>query len=315
MGAPETPRLPSPAAGTVHGAVPNSQLDTLAVSVLVGCCLALGLAQVAIKVANTGISPLLQAGLRSIGATALLLAWARFRGVRLLARDGTLLPGLAVGILFAGEFAFLYVGLEHTTASRAVVLLYTAPLLVAAGAHLWLPADRLTAVKVLGLAAAFAGVLVVLLSGRAGGAGTGTLAGDLLCLVAAVCWGGLTLVGRATRLSAAAHEKVVLYQLGVSALLLPLLSLAFGEPGFKTPSVAALAALAYTIVIVAFVVYTAQYWLLTRYPASRVMSFMFLAPVFGVMWGGLILDEPLTRELWIGLAMVAVGIWLVNRRA
>src|SRR5436190_1457278 len=121
------------------------RLDVRAVLVVVGCCACWGVNQVAIKIANAGISPVLQVGLRSALALILVLAWSRARGVRMFERDRTLWPGIVAGLIFALEFVLMYLGLQHTTASRGVVLLYLAPFVVAFGAHYLVPGDRLTA--------------------------------------------------------------------------------------------------------------------------------------------------------------------------
>ena len=139
-------------------AQPLDRLDLRAVLVLLVCCACWGINQSAIKIANAGISPTLQVGLRSICAGVLVLAWAQLRGVRLFERDGTLWPGLLAGLMFAVEFMVLYVGLDRTTASRGVMLLYLSPFVVALGAHYLIPGDRLTLVKVVGLTAALAGL-------------------------------------------------------------------------------------------------------------------------------------------------------------
>ena len=123
---------------------PLDRLDVRAVLVLIACCACWGVNQAAIKIANAGISPTLQVGLRSIFAGVLVFAWAQLRGVRLFERDGTLWPGLLAGLMFSVEFMVLYIGLDLTTASRGVVLLYLSPFVVAVGAHYLIPGDRLT---------------------------------------------------------------------------------------------------------------------------------------------------------------------------
>jgi len=50
-----------------------------------------------------------------------------------------------------------------------------------------------------------------------------------------------------------------------------------------------------------------------RFPVSRLAAFTFLAPLFGVVLSGLLLHEALPLLLWVGLALVASGIYLVNR--
>src|SRR5258707_1200727 len=164
------------------------RLDARAVLVVVACCACWGVNQVAIKIANAGVSPILQVGLRSAFAVILVFVWAHARGVRLFERDRTLWPGIVAGLIFGLEFVLMYLGLQHTTASRAVVLLYLAPFVVAFGAHYLIPGDRLSAAKLAGLAAALAGLAVAMGEGLVA-PGRPTLWGDLLSLMAAVMWG------------------------------------------------------------------------------------------------------------------------------
>src|SRR5205823_14638318 len=91
-----------------------------------------------------------------------LWLWTWFRGVQLTIADGTLLPGLAAGALFAIEFLLIYEGLGFTAASRASVFLYTAPFFVVLGARWVLPAERFDAWQWLGLALSFLGVVIAL---------------------------------------------------------------------------------------------------------------------------------------------------------
>jgi drug/metabolite transporter (DMT)-like permease len=288
------------------------RLDVRAVLVVVACCACWGVNQVAIKIANAGISPVLQVGLRSAFAVILVFVWSRARGVRLFERDRTLWPGIVAGLIFGLEFVLMYLGLQHTTASRGVVLLYLAPFVVAFGAHYLIPGDRPSVAKVTGLAAALAGLAVAMGEGLAA-PGRPTLLGDLLSLMAAVMWGATTVFIRASALKRAAPEKVLVYQLAVSAAILPPLSWLLGEPGITDLSPSVLGGFAYTVVVVAFASYIAWFWLVRNYPPTRISAFTFLSPVFGVMAGSLMLGEAFTPSLAVALALIAFGIYLVNR--
>ena len=133
-------------------------LDPAAAGLLLVLCAIWGGGQVAIKIASTGISPLVQAGLRSAGAALLLWGWSAFRGIRLLERDGRGGYGLAIATLFTLEFVCIYWGFTFTTASRGVLFIYAAPFVVALGAHFLLPQEPLGPAKVAGLACAFGGL-------------------------------------------------------------------------------------------------------------------------------------------------------------
>ncbi|MDX2158123.1 MAG: DMT family transporter [Hyphomicrobiaceae bacterium] len=310
--------LPPQIAASGREPVRRQSLDAFAVVLLLIMCMCLAVGQVAIKVANDGISPLFQAGLRSGGAAMLLGGLAAARGVRLFELDRTLWPSLLVSVLFAAEFALLYPGLRLTTAAHGVILLYTSPFVVAVGAHFLIPGDRLTKVKIAGLLLAFAGVATVVMGREAAQSGMAsmgpTLTGDLLCLGGALAWGGLTLVIRASALQKVSPERVTFVQLLLSAPMLIGLSLAIGEPGLTNPQPVHWGAFAFTVVFVGFFVFTATNWLYLRYPASRVMAFLLLTPVFGVVAAHLILGEALSNTLVVGLGLVVAGLWLVNRR-
>ena len=289
------------------------EIDAIAVLALLACCIVWGINQVAIKEALQAIPPMMQAGIRSVIAALLLLGYALFRGVRIFDRDGTAWPGIIAGVLFAIEFVFLYVGLAYTTASRGVVFLYCAPFVVAIGSHYLVAGDRLSLAKTLGLGAAFAGVVLAMGESLWQPSKVSTVFGDTLSFLAAVLWGFTTLIVRVTPLKSAPAEKTLLYQLALSGLLLPIASVAWGEPaiGALTPRV--LAAFVYSAFVVAFISYLTWFWLVRTYPPSKVSAFTFLAPVFGVLAGVLMLGEPLTATLVAALALVALGIYLVNR--
>ena len=290
----------------------RTHLDTTAMALMVVLCASWGLQQVAIKVANAGISPVWQASLRSIGAALLVWGWAAAKGIRLFERDGTLRAGLLSAALFAGEFAFIYWGLGYTTASRGVVFLYTAPFMIALGAHWFLPGEKLRALQWLGLACAFAGILAAF-GESLGLPEKSQLLGDGMLLLAAVLWAATTLVIKGSRLAKVSPAKTLFYQLAGSAVVLPFVSLALGEPGVIALSPLVLTAVAYQTVLVAFASYLAWFWLVSTYPAGRLAAFSFLTPLFGVLAGALLLGERVSTHLALALALVVLGIWLVNR--
>ena len=290
----------------------NQVLDLTAVVILVVLCASWALQQVAIKVANQGVSPILQAGIRSIGATILLWIWMSVRRKPILQRDGTLWWGIGAGLLFAGEFLLIYRGLEFTHASRAVIFLYLSPFVVAVGAQLFIPDERLRGIQVLGLCCAFAGIAVAFRDSLSLPTNR-MLLGDVMLVGAALLWGATTVLVKASPLARIDPGKTLLYQLVVSAVVLPVASLAMHEPGLVliTPLIAG--CLVYQTVWVAFITYLAWFWLIRRYPASRLASFTFLTPLFGVVAGGVLLSEPITSLLLLSLILVSTGIYLVNR--
>jgi len=287
-------------------------LDAQAFALMLALTALWGFQQVAIKLTAPDVSLVMQAALRTALAAALLVAWARWRGIALLSRDGTLAAGLAAGLLFGLEFVFIYAGLGHTAASRMTVFIYLAPVLTALGLHWLVPGEKLARAQWLGVGVAFAGIALAF--GEAFAAARSSLLGDFFGLVAAVLWAATTVLIRATSLSRATAAKTLFYQLAVAAPLLLAASLLMGEKGVVALTPLALASLAYQGVIVAFASYLAWFWLLTRYLAARLSVFSFMTPLFGVLAGVAVLGEPLT-PFFVGAALlVGAGIVLVNRR-
>jgi len=287
-------------------------LDAQAFALMLALTALWGFQQVAIKLTAPDVSLVMQAALRTALAAALLVAWARWRGIALLSRDGTLAAGLAAGLLFGLEFVFIYAGLGHTAASRMTVFIYLAPVLTALGLHWLVPGEKLARAQWLGVGVAFAGIALAF--GEAFAAARSSLLGDFFGLVAAVLWAATTVLIRATSLSRATAAKTLFYQLAVAAPLLLAASLLMGEKGVVALTPLALASLAYQGAIVAFASYLAWFWLLTRFLAARLSVFSFMTPLFGVLAGVAVLGEPLT-PFFVGAALlVGAGIVLVNRR-
>lgn len=286
-------------------------LDAVATAIVVGLCLSWGGNQVAVKLALPDIPPLIQGATRSAVAALLVLAWSWLRRTPLLTPDGTLRAGAAAGVLFALEFILVYRGLLLTTATRAALLLYTAPLFVALGALRLLPAERFGSTQWLGLVLAFFGVAAALGLPRPIERAA-TLIGDLMILAAAGAWAATTLVIKSTALARAPFEKTLLYQLVVSAPLMGIAAAVFGEHVTTMPSAVALGAWLYQTVWVVGLTYLVWFALIIRYSASALSAFTFLTPVFGVAAGHLVLGEPLTPSFLVALTLVAGGLVLVN---
>jgi drug/metabolite transporter (DMT)-like permease len=286
-------------------------LDATAFGLMTVLCMLWGFQQVTIKVAAPDVSLVMQAGIRSIIATALLLVWARVRGIRLFDRDGTLAAGIGAGALFAGEFVFIYAGLAYTAASRMIVFIYTTPCWTALMLPFFVPVERLSARQWVGVLAAFGGIVAAFAEGFTSAKGE-TFVGDLAGVVAAFLWASTIVLIRATRLARASATKTLFYQLAVSAAVLPAVSLIMGEPGVVRWTPLAVAILAFQGAIVAFASYLGWFWLLTKYFAARLSVLSFMTPLFGVLFGAALLGERITPAFLAAALLVAGGIVLVN---
>ena len=302
--------------GSQAGAAARKEhLDGIAVALLLVCSLFWGFQQVLVKATVTELAPAFQAGLRFLGGTLCLWAWCRWRGLPLFERDGTLRDGLIAGALFSAEFALLFCATRYTTASRVTVFAYTAPFWVAALVPLFVRSERLRTLQWVGLVLAFVAVLVALGDGLGRGAPADQWTGDLLAVAGGASWGLTTVIIRARGLTRLSPEKLLFYQVAVSSLLLPALSLVLGEPWPWPWSPFAWTSVLVQAVVGAFLSYLAWMWLLSHYPATRISVFAFFTPVFAMIIGPLWLGERLGPGLILSVVLVAAGIVLVNRRA
>jgi drug/metabolite transporter (DMT)-like permease len=286
-------------------------LDSIAIVIAVVLCLSWGVNQVAVKLAIPEIPPLIQAAVRSTGAAVIVALWARWRGIPLFLKDATLLPGVVAGVLFAVEFILVYRGLVWTTATRAVLFIYLAPFFVVIGSRYTLSGDSFGPSQWIGLLLSFAGI-VLAFGVPTPASDSRQMIGDAMMLGAAAAWAATTLVIKGSALNGVSAEKTLLYQLVVSAPLLALGAIIFGERLSAVPSVLALGSLAYQTIWVVSVTFLAWFALIIRYSASRLSVFTFLAPLFGVAAGNVILGDPLTPAFAVAAAMVAGGLVLVN---
>jgi drug/metabolite transporter (DMT)-like permease len=183
---------------------------------------------------------------------------------------------------------------------------------VVLGSRWFLPGDRFGASQWAGLFLSFAGI-VLAFGFPAPSGNPHELLGDLMQLAAGAAWGATTLIMKASPLARAPFEKVLLYQLGVSAPLLAAGALGFGETVAGLPSGLTLASVAYQIVVISSASYLAWFALIQRYSASRLSAFTFLTPLFGVAAGHLVLGEPITPGFALAVTLVIAGLFLVNR--
>lgn len=288
-------------------------LDPQAITLMLVLCAIWGMQQVVLKATAADIAPVMQIGLRS-GVAGLLVGLVMLaRGERMRLSDGTLQPGVVVGVLFGLEFLLVAEGLRHTSASHMVVFLYTAPIFAALGLHWRLPAERLGPLQWTGIALAFGG-LALAFFGRSQATATepsNILWGDFLGLLGGMAWGATTVVVRCSTLARAPATQTLLYQLIGAFVLLLAGAFATGQARFNpTPQV--WASLAFHSLVVSFASFLVWFWLLRHYLASRLGVFSFLTPLFGIAFGAWLLGEPVEASFLLGAVPVLVGIVLVS---
>src|SRR5580658_5838010 len=286
-------------------------LPPAAVAWMLMLCLSWGFNQIAVKLALPDIPPMLQALGRSAGALPVLLLIARLRGVKIFVADGTLGAGLFAGLLFGLEFVLIFQGLRLTSASRAVVFLYTAPFFVALGSYQFL-GERLKPSQWGGLALSFGGVALAIGVPQAN-VDAKVLLGDLLIVGGGAMWAATTLLVKATSLLRAPPEKALGYQVAVSIPILAFAAWISGETITHVPGPLALSLTAYQAFWVVGLTFLLWFSLVRTYSASKLSAFTFITPLFGVVASYFIMHDTLTLAFGAAALLVIAGLYLVNR--
>jgi drug/metabolite transporter (DMT)-like permease len=286
-------------------------LSAGAVALMLMLCLSWGFNQIAVKLALPDVPPMLQAMIRSAGALPVILAIGWLRGVKFFRRDGTLWPGLFAGLMFGVEFVLIFRGLLLTSASRAVVFLYTAPFFVALGSYQFL-GERLSPLQWSGLGLSFAGVALAIGVPQPD-VDASVLLGDLMVVGGGALWAATTLVAKGTSLRNAAPEKALGYQVALSIPILGFAAWISGEAITHAPSPLAISLLAYQAVWVVGLTFVLWFALVKTYSASKLSAFTFITPLFGVAASYFIMHDTLTLAFGAAALLVIAGLYFVNK--
>lgn len=289
--------------------VRGRSMDGLAVLTMLFLTLVWGLNTVVGKIAIGGVDPMFLSFLRAVIAAIAVYIWCVYRRIPIFTADGSLLSGAVVGILFGVEFAMIYIGLDLTSASRANLMVNTMPLFTLLGGH-FLLSERATPLKIAGTLLSFIGVAVVFFDELSLPSPL-AIYGDLLCIGGGAAWAATALLIRRSKVGHVAPEKILLYQLAGAALIaLPFLP--FSDGLVRDMNGVVIVAILFQSLFVVALTYSIWFWLMTRYPLTGLSAFTFLTPVFGVVFSGLVLREPLTFGLLCGLGLIVIGLMMVN---
>ncbi len=287
------------------------RLSPGAIALMLMLCLSWGFNQIAVKLVLPDVPPMLQALARSAGALPVLLIVGFFRGVKFFERDGTLWAGVCNGVIFGIEFVLIYQGLLLTSASRAVVFLYTAPFFVALGSLVFL-GERLRPAQWAGLGLSFAGVALAIGVPQAN-VDSSVLFGDLLIVAGGALWAATTVIVKATPLIRAPAEKGIGYQIAVSIPIFIFAAWFRDEKLTHVPSALSLSLLAYQAFWVVGLTFTLWFALVKTYSASTLSAFTFITPLFGVIASYFIMHDTLTLAFGAAALLVIAGLYLVNK--
>lgn len=255
-------------------------------------------------------SPILLSGLRSLSAGIILLAVALPRYKQLHWKQNWrkyMVSGLFNSILFYG---LQTIGLMFMPAGVFSVIVYLQPVLIGIIAWLWI-GESMNAVKIGGLLLGFVGVATISMGELSANA---SAIGILLAVLTALSWAiGTVYIKRIS------DSVDGIWLIAVQSLVGGVVMTAAGSKVegrshmmWNSSSMLLLLFLALFSVAVAWLIY---FYLISKGEASKVASFNFLVPIISIVIGTLFLDEPFTSSLLVGLVLIIISIYLVNKKA
>jgi drug/metabolite transporter (DMT)-like permease len=265
------------------------------------------------KIAVPEIPPLTLA-LGRVGIAALALAVIARLAARPFPRDPAvwLQLGVLAALNNALPFTLIFWGQLHISIGLASILNATTPLFGVLVAHALTQDDRLTAGRVVGLIAGFAGVVMLIGPGLLGELGADVLA-EFACLAAACSYAFGAVLSR--RLRGVSPIMVASGQLSMSTVILIPVVLLFGQPSaFFTASNAALAALLGIALLSSAFAYFIYFRLIARAGATNALLVTFLIPVSAILMGLVLLDETVSPRQLAGMAAIFIGVAAIDGR-
>ncbi len=294
-----------------HVSHPAKDIDVKGAALAVLVSLFWGANPVAIKLGLLDAPPIRLAWMRFLvgGLVIALWAWGTGRLTRFRVEPGEWRPLIFLGLLFTAQVGTINVGTSLTSAAHAAILLNLYAVHTVVLAHFLIPGDRLTMKKGAGVLIAYAGI--VLLLARQVTQGAPTLLGDVIMVVSAFLLAERT-VYLARAVQRLEPEKLLLAQAVIGTALLVLISLAV-EPAPTRWTARLAGSIAFQGVVVAGFNFVVNLWLLRYYRPSALAGFFMTQPLFGVAAAALVTGDPLTLDLLVASAAVAVGIGLTSR--
>ena len=290
----------------------NKSIDGLAASFLIVFSILLGLNQVCVKLVNVGMHPVFQVALRSTLAIIPILLYCYFTKKKIIISDGSFIPGVIAGILFAVEFIFLFTALDYSTVTRVSLIFYTMPVWLTLSAHFLIDNDKLSLKKIIGLALAVFGLILAIYE-PSGEYNEKQFFGDLYSLLASFCWAAIAIMLKTTRLNKSIPETQLLYQLIVSGIILLPISFLFND-FIRDMNISLVLIFLFQVTIIMCLGFIGWLWVMSRYSASSTSSFAFLTPIFGVLFGWLIMDDNINLQIYFSLFLTCMGIYMINAK-
>jgi drug/metabolite transporter (DMT)-like permease len=290
----------------------NREPSYLAGLVIALICASFGANATAIKISLTGLGVFTAACLRFTMASVAISLWALFTGKEFRLKRGQAKHVFLLTLIFVSQISLYNVGLKFTHASRGTLLSNLQPFFVLLLAHFIIPGDRITLKKIMGIVCGFIGVSFILFQKE--GVSSELKTGDLLTLASVGLW-AVNAVYTKKILVGFKPFQLVLYPGILSIPFFFIEALIWDDPMVKAVTRGVIISMLYQGIVTASIGFVVWMELLNRYGAVAMHSYVFILPVAGVFFGGLVLGEPVVSgHILLSLFFIVLGIVVVHSR-
>ncbi len=263
----------------------------------------------AIKICIRGIGVFTTAGIRFSIAAAAIIIWALVTHRSFSLKNGQFLQILIISVIFTIQLSLFYLGISKTYASRATLIVNLLPFFVLCLAHFFIPGDVITGRKFIGVLMGFGGVLFLFASQE--NITSQLLTGDLIIFGVALLWACNTVYIKRI-ISNFKPFQIVLYPMLFSVPFFFLQGFLWDGKMVYYVDMQILASLLYQSLVTAAFGFIAWNTLLQKYEATSMNAFIFMMPVSGVVFSGVLLDDRIDARVWFALIFIAAGILVIH---
>lgn len=275
-------------------------------------CVIWGFNWVMMDIGGQYFPPMMFSALRFLVGSLVIFLVIWFKRIPLPKKEDWKWYGIC-GIL---QIAYVYTvsqyALHYLDTGLACVLNFTMPLWLTLISPFFIPGERLTKIKLIGVFIGIGGLVMVMEINAAQLEGNGMkLWMELLLLLGAMGWAICNIIIKKVLHS---HDKIQFtgYQMLIGAILLLLGSLAFERGDTITWNMEGVIALLFAGIIASSLAYVLWFYILTKIDASKASISLLLVPVVGVFSSSLVFQTQLSWSVLIGIILILSGIGIVN---
>jgi len=286
----------------------NSEIPFSSIIMSAVICVLFGANTTAIKISLEGFGIFASAAFRFFLAAIALFLWGKLKGKSFKTKKEDIKRICIITFIFAIQFSSYAIGISKNNASRAALLINLQPFFVLILSHIFIADDKITFKKFIGMIVGFCGISLLIIQKDMS---LNFKPGDILVLLTALLWAS-NAVYLKTFIKNSSVFNITFYQIIFSVPIFFIESLLFDDIMIKLINLKTCFAIFYQAFVCTAFGFVVWNLLLKKYKASILHSFIFIAPLSGVFFGVLLLNETLNFNILCAMCLIAVGIIIVQ---